>query len=157
MTDTKDRLYQLLPYVYRRRDVEQGLPLRALLRVISEQADVVEADIAQLYENWFIETSQEWVVPYIGELVGFEQVYEAGQPGEVTTTQGQLRNKILIPRAEVANTIRNRRRKGTLALLELLARDVARWPARAVEFFTLLGVTQALNHQRLARGRTVDL
>ncbi|MGH7456437.1 MAG: hypothetical protein ACRENG_34125, partial [bacterium] len=50
-----------------------------------------------------------------------------------------------------------RRRKGTLALLELLARDVARWPARAVEFFTLLGVTQALNHQRLARGRTVDL
>ncbi len=157
MTDTKDRLNQLLPFVYRLRDAEQGLPLRALLRVLSEQVDVVEADVAQLYENWFIETSQEWVVPYIGELVGFEPVFEAGQPGEAETTQGQLRNKILVPRAEVANTIRNRRRKGTLALLELLARDVARWPARAVEFFQLLGVTQSLNHLRLERGRTVDL
>jgi hypothetical protein len=157
MQDINDRLYELLPVVYRHRDVEHGLPLKALLRMIAGQVDIVEKDIAQLYENWFIETCRDWVVPYISDLVGFEPVHEAGQPGELTTPAGQLRNKILIPRREVANTIRNRRRKGTLALLELLAHDAAGWPARAVEFFVLLGMTQSLNHLRLDRGRTVDL
>ena len=157
MNDSLDRLYELLPVVYRQRDQEQGWPLKALLRVITEQTDVVEADIAQLYENWFIETCEEWVVPYIGDLVGYRPVHEAGEPGDVTTPQERQRNKILIPRREVANTIRYHRRKGTLALLELLANDVAGWPARAVEFYKLLGWTQAINHLRPDRGRTVDL
>ena len=152
-----DRLYELLPVVYRQRDAEQGYPLRALLQVIAEQVNVVEADIDRLYENWFVETCEDWVVPYIGDLVGYRAVHEAGQPGEATTPRGRLRNRILIPRREVANTVRYRRRKGTLALLELLAADVAGWPARVVEFYKLLGWTQALNHLRLDRGRTVDL
>jgi len=153
----EDRLYELLPTVYRMRDAEQGEPLKALLRVIAEQVNLVEEDIAQLYENWFIETCEDWVVPYIGDLIGYELVHEAGEPSAVDTLQGQQRNKILIPRREVANTIRYRRRKGTLALLELLANDVAGWPARAVEYYALLGWTQALNHLRLDRGQTVDL
>ncbi|MGH7496691.1 MAG: hypothetical protein ACREOO_30440 [bacterium] len=157
MTDHKDRLYELLPVIHRQRDAEQGYPLRALLQVIAEQVNVVEEDITQLYENWFIETCQDWVVPYIGDLIGYRIVHEAGEPGEVTTTQGQQRNKILIPRRDVANTIRDRRRKGTLALLEQLANDVAGWPSRAVEFYKLLGWTQHLNHQHPKRGRTVDL
>lgn len=155
--DNKDRLYELLPAIYRQRDSEQGEPLRALLQVIAEQVEVVEQDIRQLYENWFIETSADWVVPYIGDLVGYQPVHEAGEPGEVTTPQMRARNKILIPRREVANTIGYRRSKGTLALLEQLANDVAGWPARGVEFYKLLGWTQALNHQRCERGRTVDL
>jgi hypothetical protein len=57
----------------------------------------------------------------------------------------------------VANTLRYRRRKGTLALLELLANDVADWPGRAVEFFKLLGWNQNINHQHLERAHTVDL
>jgi hypothetical protein len=153
----EDRLYELLPPIYRIRDAEQGEPLKALLRVISEQVNLVEDDIRQLYENWFIETCADWVVPYIGELIGYEPVHEAGEPSTVDTPQGRLRNKILIPRREVANTVRYRRRKGTLALLELLSNDVAGWPARAVEFYTLLGWTQALNHLRLDRGETVDV
>jgi hypothetical protein len=157
MEESLDRLYELLPVVYRQRDADQGYPLRALLRVIAEQADVVEADIARLYENWFIETCEDWVVPYIGDLVGYRIVHEAGEPGEVTTPQGQKRNNILIPRREVANTIRYRRRKGTLALLELLANHVAGWPARAVEFYRLLGWTQAVNHVRDGRGYTIDV
>lgn len=153
----QDRLYELLPAVYRMRDAEQGEPLKALLRVISEQVNLVEEDIAQLYENWFIETCEDWVVPYLGDLIGYELVHEAGEPSALDTPQGRQRNKILIPRREVANTIRYRRRKGTLALLELLANDVAGWPARAVEYYTLLGWTQAINHLRLKRGQTVDL
>jgi hypothetical protein len=136
MNTSRDRLYELLPVVYRQRDAEQGEPLRALLRVIAKQVNVVEADIAQLYENWFIETCQDWVVPYIGDLISYQPVHEAGEPGDVTTVRDLQRNKILIPRREAANTIRYRRRKGTLALLELLASDVAGWPARATEFYT---------------------
>ena len=89
--------------------------------------------------------------------IDYQHVHEAGEPGEVTTLQGRQRNKILIPRRELANTLRYGRRKGSLALLELLANDVAGWPARAVEFYTLLAFTQSLNHLRLERGRTVDL
>lgn len=157
MKSNPDRLYDLLPVIYRMRDAEQGYPLRALLRVIAEQVSVVENDIAQLYQNWFIETAQDWAVPYIGELIGYRQVHEAGQPGDIRTAQGQARNKILIPRREVANTLRHRRRKGTLALLELLAGDVAGWPARAVEFYRRLGWTQSINYQHPRRGRIVDL
>ena len=67
------------------------------------------------------------------------------------------RNRILVPRREVANTIRYRRRKGTLALLEELARDVAGWPARAVEFFRLLAWNQNINHLHFERAKTVDV
>jgi len=153
----EDRLYDLLPSVYRQRDAEQGEPLRALLRVVAEQVNAVEDDIAQLYENWFVETCQDWVVPYLGDLIGYRPVHDAGEPGDASTPAGDARNRILIPRREVANTLRYRRRKGTLSLLELLARDVAGWPARAVEFYRRVGFTQHLNHLRRRRGRTADL
>jgi hypothetical protein len=156
--DRPDRLIELLPYVHRLRDAQLGEPLRALLQVVAEQVDVVEDDLAGLYDNWFVETCQDWVVPYLGELVG----YRPGIP--VGAGSGPVR--VLAPRRDVANAVANRRRKGTLALLEQLAFDVAAWPARAVEAFTLLGLAQpirrlgsdrAADRVRLARGRTVDL
>ncbi|MEP6570458.1 MAG: hypothetical protein ABJC10_11855 [Acidobacteriota bacterium] len=152
-----DRLYELLPIVYRQRDTEVGQPLRALLQVVSEQVNLVEADIAQLYQNWFIETCEDWVVPYIADLIGYRLVHEAGEPGRPTTAEARQRNKILIPRREVANTIRYRRRKGTLALLELLSQDVAGWPARASEFYQNLLPAQHLNHLRLKQGHSIDV
>jgi hypothetical protein len=155
--DRQDRLYELLPAIYRMRDAEQGEPLRALLRGIAEQVNLLEDDISQLYENWFIETCEDWAVPYIGDLVGYAPVHEAGEPSAINTPQGQQHNKILIPRREVANTIKYRRRKGALALLELLADDIAGWPARAVEFRNLLARTQSVKHLRMESGRTADL
>ena len=157
MDQESDRLFKLLPLVYQMRDAEEGHPLQALLRVIDEQVDVVEGDIEQLYDNWFIETCPDWLVPYIGSLVGYRAVHEAGEPLDETTPRALARNKILIPRREVANTIAYRRRKGTLALLEELAFAVAKWPARAVEFFKLLAWTQHMNHLRLARAHTADM
>lgn len=152
-----DRLYQLLPEIYRIRDADQGYPLKAFLRIIAEQVNVVERDIAQLYENWFIETAEEWVVPYIGDLIGYRPVYEAGEPGDILTAQDRERNQKLVPRSDVANTMYYRRRKGIAALLELLAIDVAGWPARAVEFFQLLAWIHNINHLHLERARTLDL
>src|SRR5262245_11208368 len=155
MSANADRLYDLVPVVYRMRDAEHGYKLRALLQVIAEQVELVEEDIAQLYENWFIETCQDWVVPYIGELVGYRPVHTAGQPG--TTAAAEARNEIMIPRREVANTIRFRRRKGTLSIVDDLALAVSGWPVHAVEFYRLLAVMQHINHLRLDRGRTVEL
>ncbi len=138
-----DQLYGLLPAIYRLRDAERGYPLRDLLRVIEEQVDAVQEDITQLYDNWFIETAQDWAVPYIAELVGYTAVNAAGDPAASAAEE----NRILIPRREVANTIGYRQRRGTLSVLEDLAQAVAGWPAHAVEFFRLLLWTQNVNHQ----------
>jgi len=155
MTNDPDRLYDLVPVVYRLRDADQGSPLRALLRVIAEQVGVVEKDIAGLYENWFIETCQDWVVPYIGALVGYTPVSTLTQ--SATTARALARERIMVPRREVANTIRFRRRKGTLAVLQDLAEAVTGWPARAVEFYRLLAVTQNIDYLHMDRGRTAEL
>lgn len=147
-----DRLYELMPVVHRQRDVARGEPLRALLQVISEQVGVIEDDLDQQYANWFIETCDDWVVPYIGALIGYQsppQLADADRP--------ELVASVLTPRRAVANAIRDRRRKGTLPLLERIAQDTAGWPARAVEFYRLLVWTQALNFQHPQRGRTADL
>ena len=55
-----DRLYALLPAIHRMRDAGQQYPLQALLRVMAEQVNLVEDDIQQLYENWFIETAYRY-------------------------------------------------------------------------------------------------
>lgn len=157
MTTTRDRLFELLPAIHRIRDEEEGAPLRALLQVIGEQVEVLEEDLERLYENWFIETCEDWVVPYLGDLIGYEAVAEAGPPGDPDSESDRRRNRVLMPRRSVANTLRHRRRRGTVALLEQLARDSANWPAIAVEFYKLLAWAQPLNHQRLLRGRTADL
>jgi hypothetical protein len=153
---TPDRLYDLLPAVYRIRDVDYGKPLEAVLQIIGEQVDLVEEDIARLYDNWFIETCEDWVVPYIAELVGYRPVVDTGEAGSCVD-RDRARRRILIPRREVANTILYRRRKGTLAVLEALANDIAGWPARAVEYYTNVAWNQALNHLHLDRARTVDV
>ncbi len=137
MTLGRDALYELLPAVYRVRDGERGEPLRQLLEVLGDEAAVVAENLAQLYDDLFVETAAPWVLPYIAELIGLR-----GLPG--TESFG------MTPRAEVANTIGYRRRKGTAAVLEQLARDVNGWPARAVEYFELLAGTQYMNHVRPA-------
>ena len=180
------RLYELLPVVYRMRDIEiasrmQGLldaeeqlelqtlvaqlpavtaeeaariaaledkaqtgPLKALLSVLSEQMAVLEENLAQLYDDQFIETCAEWVVPYIGDLIGARGIVPFPNSG-------------FTRRAEVANMIAARRRKGTASMLEQLARDVTRWDAHVVEYFRLLATTQFMNHLRPQNRATPDL
>jgi hypothetical protein len=152
-----DRLLELLPAIYRMRDAGQQYPLQALLRVLAEQVNIVEDNITQLYENWFIETADQWAVPYIGDLIGYKPVQDAGSASGDTKAEARALIRYLIPRREVANTIRYRRGKGRLSLLEQLASDVAGWPARAVEFFKRLGWNQNIDHLHLDRARLVDV
>lgn len=139
-----DHLYQLLPALYRERDAAAGGALRQYLEVLTDELAVVADGLDQLYDDLFVETAAPWVLPYLAELVGLR-----GLPG--SSTGG------LTPRAEVANTIAHRRRKGTAAILEQVARDTTGWPARAVEFFELLATCQHMNHVRPRNETTVGV
>jgi len=110
-------------------------PLASLIAVLAEQLAVLQEDLDQLYDDQFVETCADWAVPYIGDLIGYRALHG------VTA-------KIASPRAEVAHTIAYRRRKGTVVVLEQLARDVTGWDATAVEFFQRVIVTQYMNHRR---------
>ncbi|HEY0335385.1 MAG TPA: hypothetical protein VGC74_17060 [Stenotrophomonas sp.] len=149
----EDRLYRLLPEIHRTRDAAQGYPLQALLRVIAEQVNLVEDDIARLYDNWFIETADDWAVPYLAELLGYRPVEAPLAAGN----GGDALERVRVPRREVAHLISQRRRKGTVSLLEDLAFDVAGWPARAQEYFLLLDRAQHPNHLHLDRLGTADV
>ena len=142
---TGQRLFDLLPLVHRLRDDDHGHVLRELMDVLADQVDVLSEELAQLYDDQFVETCARWVAPYLGDLIGYRPLH--GVAPEVAS-----------PRAEVANTIAYRRRKGTAAVLEQLALDVTGWPgARAVEFFERLVTTQYVNHVRLHAAATPDL
>lgn len=141
---TAERIYTLLPAIYRLRDNAHGEPLRALIGAFAEQLEALEENVEQLYDDQFIETCADWVAPYIGTLIGYRPLHGVAP-------------KVASPRAEVANTIGYRRRKGTALMLEQLAGDVTGWPARAVEFFELLTTTQYMKHTRLHAKATADL
>jgi len=144
MNPEVDKLYQLLPALYRIRDSEQGGPLRALCAVLAEDIAVLRENLDRLYDDQFIETCADWVAPYIGDLIGYRTLH-----GVTARTRSV--------RAEVANTIAYRRRKGTATVLEQLARDVTGWNARVVEFFQWLETSQYMNHVRPTNVVTPDL
>ncbi|MGZ4753503.1 MAG: hypothetical protein ACXWA9_01260 [Acidimicrobiia bacterium] len=152
-----DRLYKLLPALYRIADVDHGGELQALLELVTQQADAVRNDTQQLWDDFFIETAQRWVIPYIGDLIGNIPLHDLDLSASAETARSlfpDLTGPDLKPpgairtRADVANTIFYRRRKGTPTMLEKLARDVTGWGAHVVEFFSLLDWNQFLEHLR---------
>lgn len=119
-----DRLWSLLPAIYRTQD--DGA-LRELVGRIGVQAAAVRRGIDALAANQSIETCDDWAIPYIGELLATRVV-------ACMDARAQ--------RLDVARTIYYRRRAGTVGLLEELASDIAGHDARVVEFFRRLGRTR---------------
>jgi hypothetical protein len=137
-------LYSLLPAVFRNRDLAQGGPLQALFAALESQSSLVEENLRQLYDDQFIETCAPWVIPYLGRLIGFDPIYTQGVDG-------------LDSRAEVANTIGYRRRKGTLLALQQVATDVSARPVIAVEEFRRVQTTVSMRHVQPAVHTTLNL
>ncbi|MFJ2627337.1 hypothetical protein ACIO6T_28980 [Streptomyces sp. NPDC087532] len=171
MSREPDGLAQLLPPWHRLRDAEEGEPLRALLAVMAEQIDVVRNGVEQGYEDLFVETAAPWVLPYLGDLVGYrtlpgyERVLTTGLRGG---SSAAALTEAIAPRRDVAATVADLRRKGTLHLLEELCAQVTRWPSRAVELSRLVshhqpvklygsGVFGSVHASRSERGRLADL
>jgi hypothetical protein len=93
-------------------------------------------------------------VPYIGDLIGYGQVNRQGPQGSSRSFNHGRR--VLVNRRDVANTIRNRRRKRLIhgRFLDPMADDVSGWTVGAIEMYTGLAFTQNLNHLRIDIGRT---
>lgn len=151
MSDVRVPLYDRLPEAYRTRDAEQSPPdlLRAYLGLVENAFSAVHENVESLYHDLFIDTCDDWVVPYLADLLGTSHL--AGDPWTV--------------RADVADTIALRRRKGTRTAVERAAFDLTSWGTYAVELRKNLVWAQHLNHQRpdsrtpgdLAWGGTIEV
>ncbi len=125
-----ERLWQLLPAVYRAADTDGFVtagPLRELLNRIGAQVAVVRRSIDQLWADQSIETCDDWVIPYLADLVGTNLVTSLDPRAQ---------------RLDVAKTIYYRRRKGTFQVLEEIAQDVTGWTACISESFRRLARTR---------------
>ena len=80
--------------------------------MLESQYTIVRDNCWHLYDDQFIETCAPWVIPYIGELIGYDP-------------STRRRSDSPDSRAEVANTIGYRRRKGTLVAIEQVTDDVS--------------------------------
>jgi hypothetical protein len=130
-----DKLWNLIPVIYRSLDSQtlpaKGAfakgPLREMVERIGAQAAVVRRSMDRLWEDQSIETCDDWVIPYIADLLATNLVASMDARGQ---------------RLDVAKTIYYRRRTGTLGILEEIAHDITGWDARVVEFFRRLGRTR---------------
>jgi len=134
-----DLLYGLLPEVYRGRDTHGEL--RRFLALFGHELGRLRGNLDQLRRDLFIESCQDWVVPYLADLVATDIVF----------------NEAARNRADVRDTIRWRRQKGTLAGLEDVAAGISGRGALAVEMFERLIWTQQLGHRRPRALHTVHL
>lgn len=143
-TDKRVSLYRRLPEIYRIKDedlpklyLENGQPLPAkqllkYLEPVEAMFTAIHENIESLYHDLFIETCDPWVIPYIADLLGTSHL--AGDEWS--------------RRADVADTIALRRRKGTLGAIELLAFILTKWGVHCVELLENMVWNQNLNHQR---------
>ncbi len=136
VADLNDWLIEQSKNADNSEQIEQGLrgPLWHLLEVLAGPTSQIDEQNRQLYDDQFIETCSEWVVAYIGDLVGASPLHATGEGSSL--------------RGWVANTLANRRRKGTVPALRQVAKDASAFPAEAVEMFQKVGWTQNQNHLR---------
>lgn len=134
MTEKRVPLFTRLPEIYRVKDAQQVPPdqLRDYLALVEDVFGAIHENIESLYHDHFIESCDDWAVPYIGDLLGTSHL--SGAPWTL--------------RADVADTIALRRRKGTLGAIELLAFNLTEWGVHCAELRENMVWTEALNHQR---------
>jgi hypothetical protein len=126
------KIWNLIPAVYREEDSDSpdvSGPLHEMAARIGAQAAILRRSIDRLWEDQSIETCDDWVIPYIGDLLATNLVPSLDGRGR---------------RVDVAKTIHYRRGAGTLVILEEVAHDITGWEVRVVEFFRRLLRTRHL-------------
>lgn len=147
MSIDRDLVYDLLPRLYRLRDIEQDYPLRRLLRVIGDQHRELVEDTSTMYDDWFIETCRSELIPYFADILGVQ--LDVGPNAAPVDLE--------LDRAHVADALGVSRSKGTVAAVELLATVVGRFPARVIEAGQLLSSTQSVRFPDLPRHPVLDV
>src|SRR5215218_60314 len=122
-------LYKLLPAIYQEYDTnEENNVLREFLKIIGSQAATIRQDIDGLLNNFFINSCEEWVIPYIADL----------------TAAKVVPNSSLNSRLDTQNTIRWRKLKGTQMGLVDLIRNTINRNAKVKEAFRYCSSTSHL-------------
>ncbi len=122
-------LYGLLPAIYQEYDTrKENNVLQEFLKIIASQAATIRQDIDGLLNNFFINSCDEWVIPYIADLIAAKVVP----------------NSSLNSRLDVQNTIRWRKLKGTQTGLVDLIRNTINRNAKVKEAFKYCSSSQHL-------------
>ena len=127
-------LYRLLPEEYRTRDRQSG-DLAAYLGGFGHLLDLLAASLRQRHADAFPEplgennAAQDWILPYLAELVAARLLspFPEGR------------------RAEVANAIRWRQRKGTPTVVEELAETIVLQESEIQEGWQRVAVSPRLD------------
>ena len=108
-----------MPAIYQEYDTKENSVLHEFLKIIGSQAAAIRQDIDSLFNNFFINSCDEWVIPYIADLIAAKVVP----------------NSSLNSRLDVQNTIRWRKVKGTQMGLVDLIRNTINANAKVKEAF----------------------
>lgn len=124
-----EKMWEMIPAFYRHEDGLGENPgvLRSLVEVMARQGARLRRSQDRLWSDQFVETADDWAVPYLAELLATRLVSALNSRGR---------------RIDVAKTIYYRRRSGTLRVLEELASDIAGWESKVVEQFRRLARSQ---------------
>lgn len=158
------QLWAWLPAVVRARDdewagqraLEDGTatgvgPLRAWLGLVADELWRLRELAEQQYDDHFIDSAQDWAIAYLADLVGTSVLF--------TGDAARLREVAARNREDVKNTLRRRRRKGSLQALEGAAADAGGFGLIAAEMLQRVAGTHHLALPGLAgsAGRAADL
>lgn len=124
-----EKIWEWIPSTYRHEDGLADPPhvLRGIVEILARQAMHARHTSDRLWEDEFIQSCDDWAVPYLGHLLGTRLLGSLNRRGR---------------RVDVARTIFYRRRKGTPVVMEALIQDITGWEGAVVESF-----------KRLARAR----
>ena len=99
-----EKIWRMIPGIYRAEDAEGAL--RGLVEVLAEAAADQRRSVDRLWADASIVDCDDWVIPYIAEMLGTRLISAQNVAGR---------------RTDVANTIKYRRLAGTVHLLTMLA------------------------------------
>ncbi len=120
-----EKLWELIPGIHRDRDGrEEGAgTLRALVEIYAREAAKIRRSQDHLWDDAFIELSDDWAIAYIGELVDTRMLSALNNRGN---------------RISVAKKIHYQRRSGTRPVLEELVSDITGYEGIVTEGFRRL-------------------
>lgn len=135
-------LYDAIPSLYKledekakRRNPPDPAELEEFVSIFAAPLAIVRQSIEELYGDLFIDSAQDWVLPYLAQMVGTRLVFPDASSN----------------RRDIRATIHWRRRKGTPSMVEDLGNELTGQLVVTQEGWKRIQMTQDLNLLRMER------
>lgn len=142
LSRTATLLYDLLPAHLKARDGSAAAAtppdeqeLRTLVEILSAPLAALRQSVEELQGDFFVETAGDAMLPLLAQGIGLDLVFERPEAN----------------RRDLAGAVARRRRKGTPAMLEAMARALSGRLVATNEGWKLVQITQDLDILRPAR------